>query len=210
MIDLALIEQCSPEVHPATMMALIKSESSANPYAIGVVGMNLTSQPTTLEEARETASHLIKEGYNISLGLGQINIHNFDWLRLDLNSVFDKCANLEAAQTVLKTCYDRATSELSGDDALKAALSCYYSNNFQRGFEPDDRNGFSYIDRYIINRTRVPSTYDSSLTYNVPDLISKGGVNIDENKRVINDVKALEDLTPDVDRPSWDVFKELI
>ena len=51
MIDLVMIEECSPNVHPTTMQTLIQTESSGNPYAIGVVGLDLANQPETEGES---------------------------------------------------------------------------------------------------------------------------------------------------------------
>ena len=36
MLDMALVTQCSPQVHPAIVNAIVKTESSFNPFAIGV------------------------------------------------------------------------------------------------------------------------------------------------------------------------------
>lgn len=213
MLDLYLIQECAPSIHPATVATLVQVESSADPYAIGVVGMTLTSQPTKLSEAVSVSESLLEQGYNISLGLGQINIHNFDGLGLDLNSVFDPCTNLKAAEEVLNSCYSRAQQEFSNaQEALKASLSCYYSNNFTRGFEPDDDNGNSYIDRFLINRRLIPSDFYASVSdsYRIPDLsidsIDEGGVQTQTEKR--REQQAVEDLTPNEKHP-WDVFSEL-
>ncbi|KPY67968.1 hypothetical protein ALQ90_200189 [Pseudomonas savastanoi pv. savastanoi] len=48
---LALAMQCAPSIHPATLTPIVKTESSFNPYAIGVVGKVLPRQPQSLDEA---------------------------------------------------------------------------------------------------------------------------------------------------------------
>ncbi|EFW77706.1 hypothetical protein PsgB076_27095, partial [Pseudomonas savastanoi pv. glycinea str. B076] len=46
---LALAMQCAPSIHPATLTPIVKTESSFNPYAIGVVGKVLPRQPQSLD-----------------------------------------------------------------------------------------------------------------------------------------------------------------
>jgi type IV secretion system protein VirB1 len=135
---LALALACSPQVHPATALALANVESALNPWAIGVVGAVLVRQPRTRQEAVATARSLQRHGMNFSVGLGQINVGN--WARLDLtvDNAFDPCENLAAMQSVLVDCFDRAAGSKSHQPAhqaqLRRALSCYYSGNFTTGF----------------------------------------------------------------------------
>jgi type IV secretion system protein VirB1 len=153
---LTLAMACAPWVHPHTAQALVRVESAFNPWAIGVVGGRLERQPRSLTEALATARALQAEGWNFSVGLGQINRYNFAKLGLSLADAFDPCSNLQAMQQVLGECLLRAqkpfaqpASDLSGsasarqrtkDDqaqqqGLQRALSCYYSGNFQTGFQ---------------------------------------------------------------------------
>src|SRR5690625_4145763 len=71
-----LAAECAPDVHPTTLKAVVTTESSWNPYAIGVVNGYLEHQPRTLDEAIATAYELEEQGYNFSLGLGQVNRQN--------------------------------------------------------------------------------------------------------------------------------------
>ena len=57
--------------------ALVSVESAFNPWAIGVVGGALR-QPRTRAEALATAKALQDAGWNFSVGLGQINVGNFE------------------------------------------------------------------------------------------------------------------------------------
>ena len=136
---LALVLACAPQVHPDTARALVQVESSFNPWAIGVVGGSLDRQPHDRAEALATAQALRRAGWNFSLGLGQINVTNVDRLGLGLEDAFEPCTNLAAMQTVLRDCFDRATSVLEGAQpaqaALRQALSCYYSGNFRTGVQ---------------------------------------------------------------------------
>lgn len=136
---LALSLACAPQVHADTSRALVSVESAFNPWAIGVVGGSLERQPRSGAEALATARALKATGWNFSVGLGQINVGNFDRLGLTLESAFEPCSNLSAMQTVLAECFDRATASPTAppqrQSALRQALSCYYSGNFATGFK---------------------------------------------------------------------------
>ena len=135
---LALALACAPQVHADTARALVSVESAFNPWAIGVVGGALVRQPRHRAEALATAKALQAAGWNFSVGLGQINVGNFDRLGLTVESAFEPCANLAAMQVVLAECFDRASGSASkavDQVALRQALSCYYSGNVTTGFE---------------------------------------------------------------------------
>jgi type IV secretion system protein VirB1 len=147
-VFLALALACAPQVHTQTAHALVSVESAFNPWAIGVVGGALVRQPRQRAEALATARALQASGWNFSVGLGQINVGNFERLGLTLDSAFEPCTNLAAMQSVLAECFDRAraaaataaaatapaTSPPLDQAALRQALSCYYSGNFATGF----------------------------------------------------------------------------
>lgn len=133
---MSLLLACAPQVDATTAGALIQIESAANPHAIGVVGGTLERQPRHRAEALATARTLRADGWNFSLGLAQINVHNLERLGLTLDTVLDPCTNLGAMQTLLAECFARALAHRqSGEQqALRQALSCYYSGNFSTGF----------------------------------------------------------------------------
>jgi type IV secretion system protein VirB1 len=138
----ALATTCAPLVHASTAHALVAIESGFNPHAIGVVGGALERQPRNRAEAMATAKHLSANGWNFSVGLAQINLHNFERLGLSTDTAFDPCQNLRAMQTVLGECLaSRATK--AEQVALREALSCYYSGNAVTGF----RHG--YVQRVV-------------------------------------------------------------
>lgn len=151
-----LAQQCAPTVAPMTLQALVKTESGFNPYAIGVVGGHLARQPANRNEAMATARALEAAGWNYSMGLAQVNRANLHAVGLTSESVFDPCANLRAGAILLTDCYKRASgSGLRPQAALRAALSCYYSGNFTRGFKPDHL-GTSYVQRVAANAADLP------------------------------------------------------
>jgi type IV secretion system protein VirB1 len=122
------------------MQALIGHESHHQPYAIGINGSNyLNNQPSTRDEAINQAKTLRSQGIDFDAGLAQINVRNWDWLKLNAETVFDPCTNLQAAQTVLTHCYTRAVKLYTDEQqALQAALSCYNTGHLERGF----KNGY--------------------------------------------------------------------
>lgn len=140
---LALLAACAPQVHPATAAAIVSVESGGNPHAIGVVGGALQRQPRSLPEAQATARQLARSGWNFSVGLAQINVGNFGRLGLTLADAFEPCRNLAAMQTVLAACHGRAAPTAPQQQAIRRALSCYYSGNFSTGI----RHG--YVQRVV-------------------------------------------------------------
>lgn len=148
-----LINRCAPKVAEDTLLAVVRTESSMNPYAIGVVGKTI-KQPTNFISAMSAIAELETEGANYSVGLAQINKKNFERLGITAKSALDACTNLAAASVILSECYERAANE---QDRLKKALSCYYSGNFSTGFE------HGYVNRVEKNaKTEVPSLANDS------------------------------------------------
>ena len=137
MLDfLAVAQQCAPSVHADTMMRIVRTESSFNPYAIGVVRGKLDRQPRTLEEAIATAQELERQGFNYSVGMAQVNKKNFSKYGLTLKSAFEICPNLKAGGAILQECYLRAFKVRRDEQAaLRDAFSCYYSGNFITGYK---------------------------------------------------------------------------
>lgn len=148
---LALAMQCAPSIHPATLTPIVKTESSFNPWAIGVVGKVLPRQPQNREEALLAVKKLVGEGANFSIGLGQINRQHFDVSNPE--TVFEPCTNLRMTAHMLQACYS-AASEADPDPqgALRKAISCYYSGNLTRGFKAEaDFGGSSHVQRVLAN-----------------------------------------------------------
>ena len=147
---LGLLLSCAPQVDPTTAQALISVESSRNPHAIGVVGGVLEHQPRNRKQAVATAAALQAGGWNFSLGLAQINLRNLARLGLNLETAFEPCANLGAMQQILGECFERSTrttarAEASDQQAVRQALSCYYSGNFITGFR------LGYVRRVVLH-----------------------------------------------------------
>lgn len=150
---MALAAQCAPGVAPETMLAVVRAESALDPLAIGVNGAAglRRRQPTNVNEATAQARELIARGYDIDLGLGQVNVRNLSRLGLTLDAAFDPCANLSAAARVLRDGYARGLAAHGpGQAALRVAFSLYNTGDLQRGF----RNG--YVARVLAHARPPP------------------------------------------------------
>ena len=137
----ALLATCAPLVSPTVMKGVAMEESRGNPYAIYDSGAKRSLFPATRAEAIIEARRLLAEGIRIDAGLVQINSANWDWLGLDVESVFDPCTNLAAGETVLLGAYTKAPY------TLDAALSRYNSGDAERGI----RNGYvARVKRWMV------------------------------------------------------------
>jgi type IV secretion system protein VirB1 len=135
----ALARQCAPSVAVETLVSVVHTESRFNPFAIGVNAKGVAAPYSTDRvSAAATARSLIARGYNIDLGLGQINSANLAWLGLSVEDAFNPCRNLAASARVLSLNYEKASRRFAPAAALGAAISMYNSGTAERGF----RNGY--------------------------------------------------------------------
>lgn len=149
---IALAQECAPWVAHETMAAIVKTESAFRPLAIGVNGgARLARQPANKAEAVVTANWLLANGYNIDMGLGQVNSANLGKTGLTVEDAFDPCKNIAAAATILHWNYKAASRKVQGEQAaLQAALSAYNTGSFTRGFA----NG--YVQKVVSNAGVAP------------------------------------------------------
>ena len=147
MLDALIIQQCAPMVNHELMLGIINVESSNNPYAIGVVNAHLQRQPQNLAEAKVTAQHLERAGYNYSVGVAQVNRSNFNRFNLTLDNAFDTCTNLKAGGQILAECIKSAVAQGYQQEATNKALSCYYSGHL------NSKVGMQYADKVIAKLT---------------------------------------------------------
>jgi type IV secretion system protein VirB1 len=143
----SLAMQCAPTVAPLTMAAIVKTESAFNQLAIGVNGgARLVRQAGSIAEAVVTAKWLLDRGYNIDLGLAQVNSNNLSKTGLTIEGAFDPCKNLAAAASILTGNFQAAKGKTPGDQAaLHAAVSAYNTGSFTKGFQ----NG--YVQKVLNN-----------------------------------------------------------
>lgn len=135
---LALASQCAPTVAPETVLAIIQTESSGEPFALNVNGARQPARQTNAADAAATAQRYVAAGYSVDLGLGQINSRNMRWLGLTWGTVFDPCTNVAALGRVLTTNYNSVIAGRDPQSALRVALSMYNTGSQTRGF----RNGY--------------------------------------------------------------------
>lgn len=215
MLDFALIQQCSPDIHPAIANAIVKTESSFNNFAIGVNGGRV-KQPKNYQEAVITAKKLLAENANIDLGLAQINSSNLSWLGLSVEQIFDTCANLKAMQTVYNYCYSKAGENGLGT-RMQRAFSCYNTGNTQTGF----KNG--YVNKATKNLNEIVAKINGkALPIQPMNQLPTDGKQLALYAEELNKIKQVEANdnhieTIDVGEQqevqvqafnSWDVFKD--
>ncbi|EBP7231729.1 lytic transglycosylase domain-containing protein [Salmonella enterica] len=145
----ALLMQCGGNVDPVTLKTIFSVESGFNPYVVANVTKETSHYFKNENEAIHFVNELASKGEKYSAGLGQIYVGNFKSYGLTNETAFDFCKNINVASQIFEKCYYRALE--SGkypdeQDALRAAASCYYSNNFTRGFKKE-KDGMSYVDR---------------------------------------------------------------
>lgn len=130
----ALLQDCAPQVSPLLMQALVKTESSWQPFAIGMDKAHGTvKQPASLSEAVATAKKLAAAGRKFSVGLAQIHVSNVTLYGMTWEQAFDACQNLAVGQKILWNFYHRASaSGYSGVAAIWAALRGYNSGGVDR------------------------------------------------------------------------------
>lgn len=193
---LALVAQCAPNVSPDTLLAIIKTESSGKPWAIGINRGKGISQPASQEEAIRTAKELASKGANFDMGLGQINSSNMRWLGLSYETVFDPCTNITAAAKVLSNSYKSAIH--SGvQNPLGAALSMYNTGSSTQGYingyvTKVYRNHGSGVGRKLLNYEPIVNRSASE----VPGLGAERDVPTSNSQ-----IKAVIS-----EPPKWDVF----
>lgn len=136
-----LLQTCAPHVHQQTMAAIVKTESGFKPFAIGInkSEVKLVRQPVNKQEAVTTAKWLISNGYNIDMGMAQINSSNMKWLAVSVDDLFDPCKNVAAGAKILLNNYVDAFKKIGEpQQALRAALSSYNTGNATAGI----KNGY--------------------------------------------------------------------
>ena len=79
-LEAAFLLACAPGVAPSTIEAIVAVESSGNPLAINVNGVDPSSvpKPKSVEEAVRLALVYIEQGHTVDLGLMQVNSANYE------------------------------------------------------------------------------------------------------------------------------------
>ena len=132
----AALLACGSSVEPSTLRAIMHVESGGRVFAVNVNGVQYQPPPAaTVAGATAEAESWIARGYNVDLGLMQVNNSNLASLGFTVAQMFDPCVNIQAGASILTADYlAAATGRPDPQDALKAALSAYNTGNFERGF----------------------------------------------------------------------------
>lgn len=197
---LALASQCAPSVAPETVLAIVQTESSGDPFALNVNGGRQPARQTNAADAAATARQYVAAGYSVDLGLGQINSRNMRWLGLTWETVFDPCTNVAALGRVLTTNYNAVSAGRDPQTALRVALSMYNTGSQTRGF----RNG--YVAK-VVGNAGVVSTGESLAPPFAADAAPASGdqraLLISENTAFQQPVAKPRPAPP----PRWNVFE---
>lgn len=205
-VVMGLAAQCAPNVAPATIAAIVQTESRGNELAIGVNGLgSKVAQPTSVAQAIEVARFYVTKGYSVDLGLGQINSRNMKALGLTWDTVFEPCTNIAAAGAVISGNYHSVRAGLHPQRALRIALSMYNTGSQSRGFN----NG--YVGRVVGNAgisdgiqpvaVKV-AAFSGSNDSNSASAAAQLAALVAENTSVAGQSKAAPPPPP----PAWDVF----
>jgi hypothetical protein len=146
---LALSAQCAPAVAPATMLAIVRTESGGFVHALNVNGTKLPSRPKDQASAAMLARRYIQAGYSVDLGLVQINSRNLMRLGMTIEDALDPCRNLAGGATILRQNFVAASNDQPPQARLRVALSMYNTGSRSRGFS----NG--YVDKVLANAASV-------------------------------------------------------
>lgn len=190
-----LAARCAPEVHPATLAAVVKKESAFDPMVIGVNAKpHYALHPKSIDAAVSSARELIGSGVSVDLGLGQINAHNLQRLGLTLSNAFEPCRNLAASARLLTDSYQRfRAAGMDSGSALDAAVSAYNTGSGDSGVV----NGYVGNVKVIANggQYQVPAIGIADIAPTSPSAPSLTAVEL--TSRV---------STPAANSASWDVF----
>ncbi|MCH9743252.1 MAG: transglycosylase SLT domain-containing protein [Proteobacteria bacterium] len=130
-------KKCLSPEYREVMLLITNHESTLKPYAINVNGQQtLKRQPRSKEEAISWSKQLIRAGYSIDMGAGQVNSQHFmkngRFQGRRIEDAFDVCKNLKMSAVVFGEAYNRN----KGD--IVAALSTYNTGNQVKGV----KNGY--------------------------------------------------------------------
>ena len=150
---------CQHDVHPTIIQSIIAIESAGNPNALAIVGQSHVKQPRTSQAATRMMNALEARDLNYSVGLMQINKHNFTRFGLNSTNAVSPCANISVGARIIYDCYQRAKHtfpQYSYSAWRRFAASCYFSGNFHTGFH--------YPKQSIHYVTRFERAYQHQLT----------------------------------------------
>ena len=196
----ALASQCAPSVAPETVLAIIQTESSGEPFALNVNGGRQPVRQNNAADAAATARRYVAAGYSVDLGLGQINSRNMRWLGLTWDTVFDPCTNVAALARVLTTNYNAVSAGRDPQTALRVALSMYNTGSQTRGFH----NGY-------VAKVERNADVTRSVVASAPLILADAAPVPVDQRTILLAENALPEPSPVQARPAppptWNVFE---
>lgn len=130
----AQIERCAPQVAPSTMAAIVRVESGGDSLAIHDNTTGRSYHPRDRADAEAIAQQLLVARHSIDLGIAQINDVNLRAQGLNVQTVFDACANLGASARILSRDYASAIRRYgAGQVALRHAIGMYNTGMLDAG-----------------------------------------------------------------------------
>lgn len=125
-----------------------KLDSSKARVNIGSYSLNrkkwfVNISPQTEEYAKAIAKELLKSGFSIDVGLGQINSYNFT--KDELKQIFNPQYNLQKAAKVLRECYNAKNKE------LEKTIECYNYGMRNRNSNPYYRRFYKHYLKTFSN-----------------------------------------------------------
>lgn len=203
-VIMGLAAQCAPGVAPATIAAIVQTESRGYELAINVNGVDRQpARAATMAQAVAIGRAYVAKGYSVDLGLGQINSRNMRALGLTWETVFEPCTNIAAAGAVISGNYHSVRAGLHPQRALRIALSMYNTGSQSRGFA----NG--YVGKVVGNAGVSDGVHAVAVSYSPtsypPDPSSPASrllaEAVAENASEMAQIKEAPALPP-----AWDVF----
>lgn len=150
-MDLSLlIEECNLGAPAEVVEAIVQVESRRLPYALGANRREGQAaprwvKPENLTEAVMVAVDLVSRGYNIDVGLMQVNSDNLAQMGVSIAEAFEPCRNIQLGSRI----YLDAVAQVNGlsdifpspFSQMQGALSLYNTGSTWKGFS----NG--YVER---------------------------------------------------------------
>ena len=142
--------RCAPGVPGDTLLAIARTESGLNPYAISInrpkaaarrAGhpdgqLILAKQPKNVKEAKSWLRRLSVHHYTVSVGLMQVNVDTARQFHMKPDQLLDSCTNLRVSAAILIRLYTESAREMGeGFRALDVALSLYNTGDPRTGFQ---------------------------------------------------------------------------
>ncbi len=145
-----LIEECNLGAPAEVVEAIVQVESRRLPYALGVntrEGQPAPRwvRPENLTEAVIVAVDLVSRGYNVDVGLMQVNSDNLAQMGVSIAEALEPCRNIQLGSRI----YLDAVAQVNGlsdifpspFSQMQGALSLYNTGSTWKGFS----NG--YVER---------------------------------------------------------------